>query len=299
MNGLIVGAALVALGMAQQKTDTVFPVQDATTLEVSTAGGSIVVAGWDRNEIRIQADHSLRTTVEIRRTRDGARIDVESSARRGPGGIVDYRISVPRSLAVELDGMYTDISVDGLRGSVEAETLQGDVTVKGGRKSVKVSTTSGKLLVDGAQGRIDATTAAGEIRFVNVSGDVTAESAGGDIFFENANASSVDVGTTGGRIRYDGAFTKTGTYLFGTYSGSVTLVLPDGTSASLTLSTIHGSVLNNMSGEMQRLESSEHHKVELGGGGAVVEVETFGGRIAVLRKGTEGTLPHGAAEERH
>ena len=118
MNGIVVGA-LVALSMAQQKTDTVFPVQDAKTLEVSTDGGSIVVTAWDRNEVRVQADHSLRTIVSIRRRHGGERIDVEAEARRGPGGIVDYQISVPRTLALELNGMYTDISVTG----VEAATF--------------------------------------------------------------------------------------------------------------------------------------------------------------------------------
>jgi hypothetical protein len=296
MNGVIVGA-LMALSMVQQQTDTVIPVKDAKTLAVSTDGGSIVVTGWDRSDVRVQASHSLRTNVTVTRSHGGERIDVEAAARRGPGGIVDYQISVPRTLGLSLDGMYTDISVDGVSGSVDAETLQGDVTIKGGGGSVKASTTTGKLLVQGAQGKIDAETAAGEIRFLDVVGDVVAESAGGDILFENAKAASVDVGTTGGRIRYDGSMTKTGTYLFGSYGGPVTLVLPEGTAASMSLSTIHGSVLNNFSGQMERLKGGERHKVDLNGGGAVVEVETFGGRIAIVKKGTEGTVGGGEDEE--
>lgn len=286
MNVMVMGA-LVALGMAQQ-TDTVIPRQNATVLEVESLGGSIVVTGWDRDEIRVQADHSRRTTVDVRRTRGGDRISLEAEASRGPAMSVDFRIFAPRTLAVEVGGMHTDITVEGLDGDVVAETMQGDVTVRGGG-SVRVSSAAGEVLVEGAQGRIEAETAAGDIRFVDVEGDVLAESVGGDILFEGARASSVDVGTTGGRIAYDGTLARTGTYFFGSYGGSVTLVVPEGSAASLHLATVHGTVVTNLEGEMRRLEDGDRHRLEVGGGGAIVEIETFGGRIAVLRKGTEGT----------
>ena len=288
MNALVMGA-LVVMGMVQQ-TDTVIPLQGAKTLAVETPGGSIVITGWDRNEVRIQAEHSHRSFVDVRRTRGGERISVEADASRGPATIVDFRISVPRSVGVELEGMYTDITVEGMNGTVSAETLQGDVTVRGGRGSVKVSSTTGKVLVDGAQGKIEVETAADDIRFVNVQGDVVAESAGGDILFENARATSVDVGTTGGRISYEGTVTGTGSYFFGAHGGSVTMILPEGTAASLNLATVHGSITTNLTGETQRLKGGERHKLEVGGGGALVEIETFAGRIAVMRKGTEGAL---------
>jgi len=109
--------------------------------------------------------------------------------------------------------------------------MQGDVTVKGGA-AVRVSSTTGKILVDGAKGGVDAETAADEIRLLNVAGDVTAESAGGDIILVNALASSVDVGTIGGRVYYDGVFQKGGTYFLGTHGGTITLVVPQGAAAS-------------------------------------------------------------------
>jgi len=286
MNALVMGA-LVVLGMPQQ-TDTVFPVQGATSLEVESPGGRIVVTGWDRNEVRIQAEHSHRTYVDIRRR--GDRITVEGDARRGPASIVDFTISVPRTMSVSLDGMYTDLTVDGVQGDVTAETLQGDVTVTGGAGEVKASATTGKVLVQGARGRIDTETAAGDIRLVDVSGEVVGESAGGSIIFENAHPKSVDVGTTGGHIRYEGVLDPAGTYYFGSYGGSVILVLPEGTAASMSLASVHSTAVTNLGGELQRFPSGDRHQVNVNGGGAVVEIETFGGRIAVMRKGTEDTV---------
>ncbi len=199
-------------------------------------------------------------------------------------------------MSVSLDGMYTDLTVDGVEGGVTAETLQGDVTVKGGAGDVKASATTGKVLVQGARGRVDAETAAGDIRLVDVSGEVVGESAGGSIFFENAHARSVDVGTTGGHIRFEGVLDPKGTYYFGSYGGSVILVLPEGTAASMSLASVHSTAMTNLGGELQRFPSGDRHQVNVNGGGAVVEIETFGGRIAVMRKGTENTV--GAASSR-
>ena len=287
MNGILMGA-LVALSMAQQ-TDTIFPVDGATRLDVEAAGGTIVVNAWERNEIRVQAAHSSRTFIEISRSRNGT-IQVESEANRGPGGITDFTIFVPAALALDLEGMYTDITVEGSNAAVEAETVQGNITIRGGRGTVSASTATGEILVEGAEGSIDAESAASDIRFVNVGGDVVAESAGGDIFFENARATTVDAGSTGGRIQYQGTFQAAGRYFFGSHGGSVMLIVPEGTAATFNLATIHGSVTTNVNGPLERLGRGQRNTVTVGSGGALVEVETFGGRIAVMRQGTEGAL---------
>ena len=81
-----------------------------------------------------------------------------------------------------------------------------------------------------------------------------------------------------------------GSYFFGSHGGSVLLIVPEGTSATFNLASIHGSVTTNLNGTLQRLERGQRHSITVGTGGAIVEVETFGGRIAVMRQGTEGAL---------
>lgn len=285
MTNVVIGA-LMALGMVQQ-TDTVFAVGSATRLEVDAPGGSVTVEVWDRNEVRVRAEHSSRTYVDI--DRRGATIDVEAEARRGPANIVDFVITVPRSFDLELDGMYTDITVEGADGEVEAESLHGDVIIRGGRGVVKASSVQGRVLIEGSQGRVEAESAAAEIRIRNASGEILAESAGGDIILENVRATSVDVGTVGGRVFYSGTFAANGSYFFGSHGGTVTLSLPENVAASMTLSTIYGSITSNLPGAPARFEKGQRNAFQVGGGGAVVEVETFGGRIRVVRQGTEGS----------
>lgn len=287
MNGMIFGA-MMALSMVQQ-TDTVIPVGEATLLDVQVTGGSIVVDVWDRDEIHIQADHSRRTYVDI--SNRGSRISIEPEARRGPANIVEFHITVPASMDLKLEGMMVDITVNGAMGDVEAETLEGEVSVRGGRGTIKVASMTGTVLVEGAEGLIDVEAVARSIRIIDSAGEIVGETMGGDFIMQNVRATSVDVGSVGGSVWYDGSFDPAGSYFFGSHGGSVTLVVPEGTSAQFDLSTIHGSVQDNLTGEMQRSDAGERNRIEIGAGEAIVEVETFGGPIRVVRKGTEGELP--------
>jgi hypothetical protein len=68
----------------------------------------------------------------------------------------------------------------------------------------------------------------------------------------------------------------------------VTLIVPEGAAATFNLATIYGSITTNLNGEIERLPGGRRNALTVGGGGALVEVEPFGGRIAVVRQGTEG-----------
>lgn len=286
MNGLVVGA-MVALSMMQQ-TDTTFAVDGAEVLSVETMGGSIEVTVWDEDRIRVEADHSNRTFIEIERRRGGREIDIEPEARRGPANIVDFRITVPRRMGLKLDGQYADLRIEGADGQIEAETMQGEVYIVGGRGTVKVESTMGSVYIENADGTIEVETSASDIHVVDSSGEIYAESAGGSIILENVRPRAVDIGSTGGRVHYDGSFEPGGSYFFGAHGGTLTIVVAEDARASFNVATVHGSITSNLRGEAEAFRRGERHEFELGGGGAIVEAETFGGRIRLLRRGSEG-----------
>ena len=285
MNSVIIGAML-ALSMGQQ-TDTTFAVGSSELLRVETMGGSITVGVWDRDEVRVQAEHSRRTYISIDRSQRSIR--VESEARRGPANLVDFRITVPRTFALDLEAQYGDITIDGAEGAIEVETLQGDVSIIGGRGTIRVSATMGTILIDGAEGQIDIESSMADIRVVNSSGEIYAETAAGTIVLENVTPTAVDVGSTGGRVYYNGTFEPNGTYFFGAHGGSITIVVPDDASAVFNLATVHGSISSNLSGEVESFRGGRRHEFEIGGGSALIEAETYGGRIRILRRGSEGS----------
>ncbi|MEM7415816.1 MAG: hypothetical protein AAF389_10000 [Gemmatimonadota bacterium] len=286
MNAMLLGAMLVMAPM-QAQTDTTVAVGNAEKVHVETLGGSITVRVWDEDRVRVEAEHSNRTYVEIE---TGSReIHIESEARRGPANVVDFVVTVPRWMGLELDANYGDIVIEGSDGEVQAETVQGDVTIVGGRGTIEVDATMGTILVDGADGIIDIESSAADIRVVRSSGEIYAETAGGSIILEDVRPRAVDVGSTGGRVHYDGSLDPGGTYFFGAHGGSITLVVGEEARASFNVATVHGSITSNLAGRAESLRGGERHQFDVGGGGAIVEAETYGGRIRILRRGSEGS----------
>lgn len=285
MNVLMI-TAMLAMPM-QAQTDTTLMVGNAEKVHVETLGGSITIRVWDEDRVRVQAEHSNRTYVAIE---TGSReIHVESEARRGPANVVDFVLTVPRRMALELEANYGDIVIEGADGEVVAETVQGDVTLIGGRGTIEIEATVGNITVEGADGTIDIESSGADIRVTDSRGEIYAETAGGSIILQDVRPTVVDVGSTGGRVHYDGSLDPGGTYFFGAHGGSITIVVGEEARASFNVATVHGSITSNLAGQAESFRGGERHQFQVGGGGAIVEAETYGGRIRILRRGSEGT----------
>ena len=270
---------LAAMALAQQGTDTTIALEGATALRMDTPGGSVAITTWDRPEVRIVADHSARTSVRVRRR--GTTVAVESEARRGGPGIVDYRITVPASLDLAVEGQYVTVTVEGANGAVQVETTSGDITIRGGRGTVKANTVNGKIDVEGAEGRVDIETVGQGLRVANSSGEIYAESVGGPIVLENLRATTVEAGNVGGGIRFSGTLVSGGVYSFGTHGGPISIQVPPNSSATFNVASINGAISSDLPGSPTQFERGKRISFTVGGGGPVVEAETFSGRITI------------------
>src|SRR5215470_16126432 len=124
---LAVAALTLMLGAT---TDQTVEVKKGVRLEVHTFTGDVNVKVWNRDAVRVEAEHSDRQTVEVRPGEQS--IVVRGRSRIGPIGSIDYTITVPTWMAVNVDGMGTDVVLDGVGGDVNVETTRGDVRVRGG-----------------------------------------------------------------------------------------------------------------------------------------------------------------------
>lgn len=269
-----------ALALSLQTTDTTIALEGAGALRLDVPGGTVAITTWDRPEVRVAAEHSSRTQVVIRRR--GATLVIDSEARGGPG-IVDFKLTVPASLDLSVEGTYVSVAIDGANGSVRVETMQGDVTIRGGRGTVRASSVNGKVEVDGAQGRVDIETVGQGARVANASGEIHVESVGGPIVLENVRATAVDAGTVGGGIRFSGTLAPGGTYSFGTHGGPISIQVPAGSNAIFHVASISGSISSDLPGAPAQFERGKRLSFTAGSGGATVEAETFGGRIQITR----------------
>ena len=283
MHSVLLLLAMGGHGLAPQRgfaTDTTITVQSGTRLKVQNMGGDVTIKTWDRNQLRVQASHSSRTYIdfEIR----GAVVEVQAHGRRGPANAVDYEITAPAWMALELGGMYAEISVEGTRAPIKAETLEGNITIKGGGEAITLTTVNGRIRVEGAHGRMDLHSVSEGIEVSESQGDVTAETVSGDIHLRRVQAKNVDLQTVSGDLVYDGPVIDGGSYAMLTHSGSVTMGVPEGANATISLSSAMGDFNSTLSLKAER--STKRRQVyRIGSGSATVDLEAFSGEINLVR----------------
>ena len=142
-------AALAALTLIQQIDSTV-PVERGQRLEVDLFAGDVDVKTWTKNAVRVVADPDGRGRVEIERS--ATSLSVRTTGRRGPPSSTDIQITVPAWMALDISGVYSDITIAGARGPITAETVQGDVSAEGGEGLVSVKSVQGGGVGDRRQG---------------------------------------------------------------------------------------------------------------------------------------------------
>ena len=274
-------ATLAALALTQQ-TDTTVPVRSGARLEISNYGGEIAVKTWNRDAVRVVADHSSRDRVRVDASDQVVRVKTETG-RRGPSQI-DYAVTVPAWMALNLSGVYTDIKVDGAQNEITAETVQGEVTVVGGSGNVSLKSVMGAVTLGKARGRIDLSSVNEAIRATEVSGDLTAETVNGDITLTQIESANAEANTVNGDITYDGTIKDGGRYRFGTHDGDLRVSVPEKANVSVSVSTFNGEF--NACFPVQLTGKTRHRfSFTIGSGSARLELESFGGNIKICRPG--------------
>jgi DUF4097 and DUF4098 domain-containing protein YvlB len=278
-----IGAGLL-LALAQVwQTDTTIAVDRGTRLELSRLGGDVTVETWDRNAIRVRAEHSSMAQIEVRVVSGTATISTRG--RRGRGiQIVDYALTVPVWMDLNLTGTSGDISVTGAQGRVVAETVEGDVTVRGGRGVVSLRSIDGEIELSGASGEIDLSSVDGGILAHDLEGRVLAESVDGDVVLRDIRSSDVTITSVDGDLEYDGALRDNGRYRFITHDGDLAIVVPDRVNASVSVATFSGTFESDFPVTITEARRGKRFSFTLGSGAARVELESFEGTIRLLRR---------------
>ncbi len=277
-------AVLVAASLAlMQQTDTSVAVQQGARLEMNNFGGEIVVRTWNQNRVRVQAVHSSRDRIEV--SARGNAVRVHAARTRGMAHLVDYTLTVPTWMPVELSGISTHIVVDGVQADIRAETVEGNVTVTGGSGNVSLSSVEGTVVVSGTRGRLKVTAVDGNVWLTDVAADISVDAVDGDIVIRNAQSSAVDANTVDGTIYYVGTIRDGGRYRLATHDGALTVAIPEGTGATIGVASFSGDFEASFPVQLQSLPGRRRFSFTLGNGGARIELETFDGRIFLRRPG--------------
>lgn len=272
---------LASLALTPQSADTTFAVDANGRLELRNVWGSAVVDTWDRAEMRIDADLETDARLEIRRS--GSEIIVSAEGEYGEPVNADYRITIPRSMSVELNGVELEAEVTGVGGSVAINTVEGYVTVSGGNGNVAVNAVDGDVSVENASGNIAVNAVDGDVMLSNIDGVLSVQTVDGEIQMTGISSNAVEASTVDGDITYQGRIEDDGRYFLSTHDGDITVTVQDGANARVSVATFSGELEADFPIRMEGDIGRKRFSFTLGNGSALLELSAFDGTISLVR----------------
>lgn len=221
-------------------TDTLLRVGPGVTLALSNIAGDISVTAWDRNEIHVQAEHDRgdRLVADVR----DATLRLGVSSRESAPSEVEWTLTVPAWLPLDLSGIESEITVSGMRSAVRAQSMRGDVSVDGCQGPLEANSVEGEVHVSDARGTVTAGSVNSVVRIVRATGPVEAQTINGDIQLVKVESPNVDASTVNGRVYYASGYQPRGRYLFSSHNGKLFVPMPDDQHVKVSMSSFQGEV---------------------------------------------------------
>ncbi|HZL25061.1 MAG TPA: DUF4097 family beta strand repeat-containing protein [Acidobacteriaceae bacterium] len=272
---LILATATAAF--ADADFDRTLTVNGQADLYVSTGSGHIKITAGSDSQIHIKAhvhagwnasptiDGRITKIVEnppIQQTGNTVRIGETNDRELYNNISIDYDITAPASVALNLRSGSGDVDVEHLGRFISATSGSGSVHAQGIHGPADLHTGSGDIVLqEDSAGEVKAQTGSGSIHIDGLNGALTARTGSGDI---------VANGHLNGAARLS------------TGSGSVRLNLAPDAHFDLEGSTGSGSIRVHFPNAPQQNDESRHHLTgAVNGGGPVLEARTGSGDIDI------------------
>lgn len=260
--------------------DTTFDVNPKAMLRLRNHAGEAIIRTWDRNQVRVEASYSSDDRVKIYVS--SSAVEVKSETRHGHPDVVDYTVTIPRTMAIDLWGFETDISVDGVQNGVRAETMSGDIEIRDAAGVLSVRSVEGDISLFRTRGTIEANGVDGGVSVVDFEGELRAESIDGDIVLDGIRSGDVRVKTVDGDVSYQGEIRDDGRYYLTTHDGDVDLAVPENANASVSVATFEGEFEADFPVQLESAEGRRKFSFVIGAGGAQIELHSFDGNIRLI-----------------
>jgi DUF4097 and DUF4098 domain-containing protein YvlB len=245
---LTLAAAALHAETLSQTIDRTFDVRPGATFALDNVNGHVTVTSWDQPRIRVHAVKTVSRAdnprgalnelqVEMTPRDGGVTVHTIYPKRSGSGFLdflagnwggsdekVEYDVTVPRSMSLELETTNGPIEVNGVSGTLKAETTNGQVVLARCAGNVDASTTNGSVkaeLLTVARDRMN--------RLSTTNGRIVLK-------VPPSLAAEIDASTTNGSIESELPVT---THSIGHHSLRGTI---NGGGASLRLRTTNGSI---------------------------------------------------------
>ena len=276
--GLVLGISVVARA-AETHKEAKLDIASGGTLNVINGCGSVILHSGSGHQIVVSYTiHSAKVEVDQNSTNNKQRVELRTHALPDQKPTeeeakVDYEITVPAGVSVNVSTTSAPITAENLSGDVGLSSETGQISISNVAKShLRVrSMTAPVILKDITLTRVDIQSTSGGVTLNNVTGQ------------------RIAAATTSGDITYRGDCSGGGDYLLTTHSGAINMTLPPTASVDLTARSTTGSVDNAFP-----LEEKHHNTFTpqqgrsfagtSNSGSSSVELQSFSGKIRVKKQ---------------
>ena len=284
-------AALLASNAAAEEIDETLDADPNGRVIVSNIEGSVEVAGWDRNQVRVTGE--LGEDVDrFVFERDGREIVIkvkapENSWRR-KNISSELEVRVPQGSSLRVATVSADIDVEGVRGEQDLQAVSGDIRTEAFAADVNAATVSGDVDVDGnnTDGEWDLSSVSGDITAIDLGGDVDAEVVSGDVEVAGGSFERVQLETVNGDIQFRGGLRKDGKLDAESVNGGVDILFSGDVSARFDIESFNGRIDNCFGPKPKRTDRYApgwELSFSEGGGDGRVTVDTLNGSIEICK----------------
>jgi hypothetical protein len=146
----------VSFGRVEERSEQIFSVGEAPTLEVENFAGDVTVRAGGSGEIRVivtkraRSDSQLnQIDADVSERDDGVRIRTSHPGTSIGGASVNLEVFVPGDARLELDTGAGNVTVDGVQGEISARSGAGNVRVQGAADPVELDVGAGEIDYEG------------------------------------------------------------------------------------------------------------------------------------------------------
>ena len=261
------------------------PLNAEGRVRVNNLAGLIEVTVWDKHELRLTGE--LGEGVEkLEISGSAAELDIEVKLpKRSRSEVEDsvLRLRVPAGARLELEGVSSDIVVQGLRGRLSASSVSGDVTLNVDSAEVEAQTVSGELSLNAPKAKkAELSSVSGDVQVAGVRERLQVETVSGDVRVARATLNALDLKSVSGDFNAALGLGAAPQVNVETMSGYIVLELAATPDAELGMRTFSGELQSEFGPAIP--EDKRRYETRLGSGKGRIELNSFSGDITLRKR---------------
>jgi DUF4097 and DUF4098 domain-containing protein YvlB len=282
--------ALPLAALAGTPIDKRAPADPRGTVEISNTAGSVLVTGWDRNEVEVSGElgkgtERLDFTVGDKVTR----IKVVLPERASNVDETDLVVNVPVGSLVSVNTVSADIGVQSVRGTQRLQSVSGDLRTETSGEDLECRTVSGDVTIAGSgqKGLVSITTVSGNATATRLAGEVNGSTVSGDFTLAVGATSRSRLRSTSGNLTLQGSLAPDARVDIESISGDVRLDLVGKVGADYDVASFSGEIRPCFGPKPVRTDEyapGKEWRHREGDGSGRVRIKTLSGDIDVCSR---------------